>query len=409
MKNPTDDCRGVLIELGPDALLAAVSDPVPFEHEPEPQAAPEHEAPPESQPQAEKPPSKLAKYRADHRGTLGMTWQEIEELRPRFIIDNFLRRGEMLLLGAESKSRKSWLAQDAGICVAAGLPWLADEYGANGFAVNKAKVWVFDLELSSTETLFRFAKARGNRWPSDQAAQESASEAFTTYSLDGLNVKDIDPLFEELRGMLSPGDLVIVDCFYRLVPDGNETTDVALAMEMLKRLASDTGAGVIVVDHFRKAGDDKARNRFAGSFVKQASASTLVAIETKPDDLLELSIDARTFHGCPRVHARFDLESYTFHRVPEADVSAAKDAATHAEAEGWLVAVWRNRSLTAGAGAADAGNKWGITRQAASTRLGKLVPRGFLTESDPGPGAAKSWHLTPNGAEIVRIALNLKP
>jgi hypothetical protein len=96
--------------------------------------------------------------------------------------------------------------------------------------------------------------------------------------------------------------------------------------------------------------------------------------------------------------------------MPEADVAAAKDAATNAEAEGWLVAVWRSRSLDCGTGASEAGAKWqGMSRQGAAKRLGKLVDRGFLTESDPGPGAAHSWNLTPKGAEVVKTALNLKP
>lgn len=52
------DCRAVLQQFGPDALLAAVSNPVPFEHEPEPQPEPqpEHEAAPEPEPEA-KPPT----------------------------------------------------------------------------------------------------------------------------------------------------------------------------------------------------------------------------------------------------------------------------------------------------------------------------------------------------------------
>ena len=52
---------------------------------------------------------RLSDYLVNHSETLFMPWTDIEALRPPFIIDGFLRRGEVLLLGAESKSRKSWL------------------------------------------------------------------------------------------------------------------------------------------------------------------------------------------------------------------------------------------------------------------------------------------------------------
>ena len=351
----------------------------------------------------------LQSRKVDHAATLGLSWAEIDDLRPPYVIDGFVRQGELLLLGAESKSRKSWLAQDAGLCVATGAPWLADDAGQNGFAVNQARAWILDLELANTEAAFRFAKARGNRWPDDPRTQQTATGNFMSFSLDGLNACDIAPMIDELQTLAAPGDLVVVDCFYRLVPDGNETTEVALAMERLKRFAGDTGAAVIVVDHFRKAGDDKARNRFNGSFVKQAAAATLVAIESKPGDVLEMNIDARTFHGCPKVHCRFNLETYAFQRVPEADIAAARDASTAAESQAWIAAVWQHRALDSTARAADTATKWGISRPGAVKRLGKLTERGFLVEIDNGSGHAKGWKLTETGAESARSALNLKP
>jgi len=266
--------------------------------------------------QAKPARKRLADFLVDHSNTLGMSWWEIDALRPPFVIDEFVRRGEVLLLGAESKSRKSWLAQDAGFAVASGLPWLADESGANGFATAQAQVHVFDLELSSSEMRYRFAKARANRFADSPEVAAAMTASVAAYSFDGQNVKEILQRLEELKPTVQPGDLVIVDCLYRLCPDGNEVTPLAEILETVKRFASETQAGVIVVDHFRKAGDEKARNRFAGSFVKQASASTLVAIEVTAEDVLVLNIDARTFYGCPRVHARWNPETHAFNRLP---------------------------------------------------------------------------------------------
>jgi hypothetical protein len=366
----------------------------------------------EAEPQeADKPTRKpLSAFLVNHAETLGMSWDEIDALRPPYVINQFLRRGEVMLTGAESKSRKSWLVQDAGFCVATGFPWLADEYGENGFATAQARVHVLDLELNPSEMRFRFAKARGNRFPDSPEDAAAMTANFSAYSFDGMNVLDIMPRIAEVQALVQPGDLVILDCLYRLVPDGNETAEVAAILETVKRFANETQAGVIVVDHFRKAGDDKARNRFAGSFVKQASASTLVAIEAKPDDLLVLNIDARTFHGCPVVHARFNLETYTFNRIPEEEVEAARQGKAKAEAEEWILKIWKSKALNSPATNADGMEKWNpISRQGASGRFGKLEAAGFVARSESQAGQAVKWVLTAEGGEIVKTALNLHP
>jgi hypothetical protein len=365
----------------------------------------------EADPQeADKPTRKpLSAFLVNHAETLGMSWDEIDALRPPYVINQFLRRGEVMLTGAESKSRKSWLVQDAGFCVATGFPWLADEDGENGFATAQARVHVLDLELNPSEMRFRFAKARGNRFPDSPEDAAAMTASFSSYSFDGMNVLDIMPRIAEVQALVQPGDLVILDCLYRLVPDGNETAEVAAILETVKRFAAETQAGVIVVDHFRKAGDDKARNRFAGSFVKQASASTLVAIEAKPDDLLVLNIDARTFHGCPVVHARFNLETYTFNRIPEEEVEVARQGKAKAEAEEWILKIWKSKPLNASATNADGHEKWNISRQGASGRFGKLEAAGYVARSEAQAGQAVKWVLTAEGGEIVKTALNLHP
>jgi hypothetical protein len=347
-------------------------------------------------------PKRLAEFLVNHSDTLGMSWQEIDALRPPFVIDGFLRQGELLLLGAESKSRKSWLTQDAGFSVAIGSPWLADPDGANGFPTRKARVHVLDLELSPSEMRYRFAKARGNRLAESPADAAEMTAQIAAYSLDGLNVSEIRPILAELKSTVVTGDLVIVDCLYRLCPDGNEVREVAEILETLKRFASDTQAGLILVDHFRKAGDEKARNRFAGSFVKQASASTLVAIEVTADDVLVLTIDARTFHGCPKLHARFNPETYAFNRLPEIEVEKAKQASRRGEAEGWILRLWSGRATDSAVTAADAAERWEIRRQGAVPRLEKLVSRGWLIADKSGAGRATKWTLAPDGVAVVK-------
>ncbi len=364
----------------------------------------------------------LDSFKVDHESTVGFSIEEIEALRPPIIIDGFLRQGEVMLLGAESKSRKSWLAQDAGISVASGLPWLPDEISdfdelspedilaqGKGFRTEQGAVHVFDLELAGSEVKYRFAKTRENRLPSNLRAQRRLSQSFHSYSLEGEPSLAILAHLTELERKVQPGDLVIVDCLYRLQADGNEVEEVARIFERLKRFAKQTKAGVTLVDHFRKAGAEKARDRFAGSFVKQASASTLVAIESKGGDVLEMSIDARTFHGLNRVHTRFNLERYLFERIPEEDVKAEHEAKKRSEQEGWLAQVWKSKNIDALAGNADGEKKWGISRQATTTRFGKLVKAGFVAIVESGRGKATKWALTDQGREVLTPYRDLHP
>jgi hypothetical protein len=379
----------------------------------EPKGAPEEPKPaPEVEPEPEPEETQLApleSFRVDHSETVGLSWEQIEALRPPIIIEGFLRQGEVMLLGAESKSRKSWLAQDAGISVASGLPWLPGEDGEGGFQTVQGAVHVFDLELADSEVKYRFAKARGNRLPGDLEAQRELSERFHSYSLEGEPALAILAHLEDLADTVDPGDLVILDCLYRLQADGNETEEVARIFENLKRFAKRTQAGVVLVDHFRKAGADKARDRFAGSFVKAASASTLVAIEAKADDVLELNIDARTFHGMNRVHARFNPTSYVFERVTDEDVQAAKDAKEQAKLEGWIGNVWGSRSIDFEAGKKVAGDSWSLCPEGARQRFSKIEKAGLVQVQQSGPGKATLWGLTPEGRKVIARNYNLHP
>lgn len=381
--------------------------PLTDEDEPKPAPGAKQDAGGAEGKTAERKP--LSDFRVNHSDTLGMSWQEIDALRPPYVIDQFIRRGEVMLLGAESKSRKSWLAQDAGIAVAAGLPWLANEDGGDGFATAQARVHVLDLELNPSEMRFRFAKARGNRFADSPESAAAVTSGIAAYSFDGMNVVDILPRIEEVKPTVRPGDLVIVDCLYRLVPDGNEVAEVAGILETVKRFASETQAGVIVVDHFRKAGDDKARNRFAGSFVKQAAASTLVAIEVGADGTLNMHIDARTFHSVPTVYAAFNVDSYAFNRIPEADIEADRQGRAQAEAEGWIVRIWKSRPLAFASGNADGVEKWTLSRQGATKRFEKLERLQLVAPMAVKTGQANQWILTEKGMEIVKVALQLHP
>ena len=112
--------------------------------------------------------------------------------------------------------------------------------------------------------------------------------------------------------------------------------------------------------------------------------------------------DARTFHGCPKVHARFNSDTYAFNRLPEIEVEKAKQEEERGEAEGWLLRLWNGRPLDSALTAADAVENWKIKRQGAVPRLGKLVKRGWLHEKKSGAGKATEWTLAPAGVAVAK-------
>ena len=343
----------------------------------------------------------LAAYLVDHSDTIGMTWQQIDALRPPYVVNQFGRRGELMLVAAESKSRKSWLVQDLAFCVALGVPWLRDENGENGFDTAKARVHVFDLELDRNEMRFRLAKARSN-WTQDTTEQAKFTENMVHYSLDGVKSVEVLVALDELKATVAAGDMVVVDCLYRLQADGNETELIASVMQTLKEFAKATQSLVVLVDHFRKAGAEKSRDRIAGTFVKSASASTIVAIEVDAEKILQMQIDARTFHGCDRVQARFDLDTYRFVQV--SDNYASKEVEN--DCHRWIVDLWKSHAHTEPITVKNAMAKWPdvTSRPGAEGRLKRMAKLLWIIPKSGGQGKAKQYFLTPVGLEKVRGA-----
>lgn len=338
----------------------------------------------------------VSKFLVDHVATLDLDLTGIDRLRPPHVIDGFIRQGGVMLLGAESKSRKSWLAQDAAFSVVAGEPWLPDIDGT-GYPVARAAAHVFDLELDKGEIEYRFARTRLARFVSRERRAE-VTHGFRHYCLDGLPPLDALAVIEAALPTIAPGDLVVVDCFYPLQPDGNEPAEVSNLIRKFKLWAKETQAAWVIVDHFRKGAADKARDRFAGSFIKQAGPGTLVAVEVRKDGILELQIDARSFHGDPKAWVRWEPHLYRFVSVAPAEIEAAAAGAEMSEFYGWLAGVWRTRDFGCPVTASEAAHKWSVTPQTARDRLRKLDRAGYV---ELVAGKPMQAYLTDAGRRMI--------
>jgi hypothetical protein len=160
------------------------------------------------------------------------------------VIEGLLREGETMNLISAPKVGKSWLANDLGLAVATGRPWL-------GFSTVRGDVLIVDNELHR-ETL-------ANRLPKVAAARgipmEEVRRAVMVRSLRGM-LRDL----KQLEGYLlrfAPGrfKLIVLDAFYRFLPEGVDENDngaLALLYNIIDRLAERLGCAFVLIHHTSK-------------------------------------------------------------------------------------------------------------------------------------------------------------
>jgi predicted MarR family transcription regulator len=111
----------------------------------------------------------------------------------------------------------------------------------------------------------------------------------------------------------------------------------------------------------------------------------------------------------PTVHAKFNLDTYAFNRVPEEEIAAAKESKQQESNHAWIVQIWRSRALDYAASYLDGAEKWGVERQGAMKRFKKLMAAQLVDRIEPQKGGAVTFKLTASGKEVVAKALSLHP
>lgn len=161
------------------------------------------------------------------------------------VIEGLLRAGEVLNVISVPKIGKTWLIHDLCISLAAGKPWLSK------FGTVRGNVLLIDNELHS--------ESLANRLPQVATARGiDPDEYIDRLSVANLRGGLID--LKELAGKLStikPGefDLVVLDAFYRFLPDGsdeNSNSDVTQLYNLLDVIAARSGVAIVCVHHSSK-------------------------------------------------------------------------------------------------------------------------------------------------------------
>jgi hypothetical protein len=194
---------------------------------------------------------------------------------PPEIIEGILHQGSKLAFGGGSKSFKTWTLLELSTCIATGRDWL-------GFPTTKGRVLYVNLELpafSIQKRISEICEAMGVEVPED----------LKVWNLRGYatNAATILPMIS--REAKAGGFLFIVlDPLYKLLGDRDENAsrDMANLMNLVERLAVDTGAAVAFGSHFAKgnASGKESMDRISGSGVFARDPDSIVTMTQHEED-----------------------------------------------------------------------------------------------------------------------------
>lgn len=218
-------------------------------------------------------------------------WQFLtiaDALKPRppirYAIDGLLERASVNIVYASPGKLKSFLMADAGICVAAGKPWLPPLPGNNAVPAiatfQSPVIWV-DSDNGIRRTQERIeALARAHKVPSDTPFYYvSMPEPW----LDATNRHAIDLLTESV--LARGAGLIIVDNLAAVSGRADENSaDMSQVMLAFRQVAEGTGAAIVLIHHERKATPGKGNigDSLSGHTSILAAIDLLLQIQREP-------------------------------------------------------------------------------------------------------------------------------
>lgn len=194
---------------------------------------------------------------------------------PPEIIAGVLHRGSKMVLGGGSKSFKTWLLLDLAYRAAHGAPWF-------GFATVGGPVLYLNFELPAFALESRLRELSG-------AIALPMPTALHLWNLRGYaaDATTLLPAICAQARALNPG-LIVLDPLYKILGprDENASRDMASLMNLIERLALDTGAAVVFGAHFAKgnASLKEAIDRFSGSGVIGRDPDTIITLTQHEQD-----------------------------------------------------------------------------------------------------------------------------
>jgi hypothetical protein len=193
-------------------------------------------------------------------------------VEPPVLVSGMLHKASTLLLGASSKSFKSWSLIDLTVSVASGTAWW-------NLPCTQGRVLYADFEL----TPFFWRK---------RAMEVAEARGLSLDNIRVMNCRGHDAtaalLAIEKEAQARPFDLIVLDPLYSFLAgrDENSAGDVGMVMRRLAKLAESTGAALAISHHFSKGNQSQKEgiDRFSGSGVFARFPDTLLVMTKHEED-----------------------------------------------------------------------------------------------------------------------------
>jgi hypothetical protein len=191
---------------------------------------------------------------------------------PKLVIHHLLHRGSKMLLGGNSKGRKTWALMDLAIAVSCGVDWW-------GFHTQRGAVCYINLELQP-----EFFRVRQKKICEVRNIQPERG-MFMAWHLRG-HAKPMTQLIGDLLGFLKQYrfKLIIIDPIYKTLPafrgSENDSAMITQLLNEVETIAVETGAAVLFCSHFSKGdqADKESMDRVSGSGAWARDPDTLLTM-----------------------------------------------------------------------------------------------------------------------------------
>jgi hypothetical protein len=195
----------------------------------------------------------------------------------RDVIKGLIRVGDVANFVGGPKARKSFLASQMALCVAAGIPFL-------GWPTVQSRVAYYDNELRGDD-LFKRLKSQADSLKLDW---ETVAPNIEVVLLRGVEA-DLNDIREDLSGYdQGTFGLVVVDALYKSLPQGaeeNSNDSMKTAYVILDATAEEQDCGLAIVHHFAKGNATKksVTDLGAGAGAQSRSADCHIVLKDHKD------------------------------------------------------------------------------------------------------------------------------
>jgi hypothetical protein len=303
---------------------------------------PPPDAPPSPEDQANDRFASIAEAsRVNMGGYSMMEPHESRSLLPREIWRGILREGMLVILGGESKARKSWFSLSLSMAAVANAEFL-------GMAISAPldgprRVRFLDFELLEGNVMSRFL-AMSERFASEPEFRAIWSQIDIFHHRERM-IEALDWIGYVCHhcDQLKRGDILIADCLQALnFGDANDPSVVRKALSRLQAAATRSGALVLVVDHFSKSTEQRGKNRLSGSMAKAATPDAILLLESEKQ-FLKLSFELRMDPPRDPLTLAFDSPSEGFRLVTSEEIEDRREATAESRRGERLAAMFPDR------------------------------------------------------------------